>query len=251
MFYDNNKEEKLLKILQFIHSKDENAKILILGRNNNDILCFKKIIKKDSDFKEENNNWYSYHYPSLKIKFSTVHGAKGLEEDYVILINADDGLLGFPNRIEDDEILKLILPKGDQYEYSEERRLWYVALTRAKKYVYILANRKHPSPFVIEIKPSCEILDENNCSKISDVKHCPWCKKGELVFRSKGKFFGCSNYPYCRYRVDYKIVKEGKICRKCGDYLVRRQNGYGKPFYGCNNYPRCNYTSDIPRTKKH
>ena len=251
MFYDNNKEEKLLEILQCIHSKDENARILILGRNNNDILCFKKIIKIDSGFKEEENHCYSYHYPSLKIKFSTVHGAKGLEEDYVALINADDGLLGFPNRIEDDEILKLILPMSDQYEYSEERRLWYVALTRAKKYVYILANRKHPSPFVIEIKPSCEILDENYRTEISDVIHCPWCKKGELVFRSKGKFFGCSNYPYCRYRVDYKTIKEGKICPKCGDYLVRRQSRYNGFFYGCNNYPRCNYTKDIRKRKKY
>ena len=172
IFYDHDKEIRLQQILRLIYEQDNNASVLILGRNNSDIIYFKSIIQKRDTF-NENNQWISYKYPSLNIKFSTVHGAKGLEDDYVILINADDGLLGFPNKIEDDDVLQLLLPVSDHYDYSEERRLWYVALTRTRKYVYILSSRLNPSVFVNEIKEFCEILNVEESDNTPDIISCP------------------------------------------------------------------------------
>ena len=82
----------------------------------------------------------------------TVHRSKGLESDYVVLINADDNLFGFPNQIEDDETIKLLLSKQNDYLYDEERRLFYVALTRTKKIVYVVTSKNNPSIFINEMK---------------------------------------------------------------------------------------------------
>lgn len=99
---------------------------MVLGRNNNDIDTIKEtnkiLLKRD----KENDDSYKIivkEYPYLNIKYSTVHKSKGLEEDYVILINADDGLIGFPNRMDDDPILNLVLSSKENYPFSEERRL--------------------------------------------------------------------------------------------------------------------------------
>lgn len=69
-------------------------------------------------------------HPEMKLRFSTVHSSKGLEEDFVILINGEEGKYGFPNKVEDDDVLNLVLSQPDKIEFAEERRLWYVALTR-------------------------------------------------------------------------------------------------------------------------
>ena len=69
--------------------------------------------------------------------FSTIHSAKGSEAEYIFLMNVNDGYLAFPSLIEDDPILKLIVEHKDVYEYEEERRLFYVALTRTKKQVFL------------------------------------------------------------------------------------------------------------------
>lgn len=85
--------------------------------------------------------------------------SKGLEDEFVIIINAYDSRLGFPNKVEDDELLNLVLSSKSNFEYAEKRRLWYVALTRTKTYTYILASQNNPSIFVEEIKDKCEILN--------------------------------------------------------------------------------------------
>ena len=87
-----------------------------------------------------------------QIKFSTVHKAKGAEFDYVFLMNVNNESLGFPSNIDDDEILKLIIEHIDIYPYEEERRLFYVALTRTKNKVFIYsATGDKTSSFIEEI----------------------------------------------------------------------------------------------------
>ena len=86
------------------------------------------------------------------MKYYTVHKSKGLESDNVIIINMEDKLLGFPSQIEDDKILRFVLNKKDYYPYEEERRLFYVALTRTKNEVYLLIPVNKKSIFVDEIK---------------------------------------------------------------------------------------------------
>ena len=102
-------------IIQKIAEKDDNESILILGRNNNDINQFTKtpLFKKQQDkYKKKNKNeTFTIKYsknPSLKIKYMTVHKSKGLEADNVILINLKDSIIGFPNKIQDDSILKYV-----------------------------------------------------------------------------------------------------------------------------------------------
>jgi DNA helicase-4 len=81
----------------------------------------------------------------------TIHASKGLEEECVIIINLRDDTLGIPNKIKDNEILKCVNNNVDLYPYEEERRLFYVALTRTKSDVYLLVDKKNPSIFVKEI----------------------------------------------------------------------------------------------------
>ena len=133
--------------------------------------------------------------------FRTVHGSKGLQEENVILINCEDSKLGFPNKIEDDPLLSLVLSEKDNYPFAEERRLFYVALTRTKTYTYLLVDKNNPSVFINEIINDCHIINKPvNDNLVKPIK-CPSCLSGTMVLREHEgqKFYGCSNYPYCKF----------------------------------------------------
>ena len=83
-------------------------------------------------------------FPKLSIRFMTVHASKGLEADHVIILRAVTDTMGFPSEIVDDPLLDLVLPEPENFGHAEERRLFYVALTRARKSVTILADRQNP-----------------------------------------------------------------------------------------------------------
>ena len=59
-------------------------------------------------------------------------------------------MIGFPTKIKDEEILKYVNNNKDIFPFEEERRLFYVALTRTKNKVYIICNNE--SIFVSELK---------------------------------------------------------------------------------------------------
>ena len=131
----------IIKPIEIIYYKDLNKTInniiskidedyIILGRNNNDINLLP-------------NN--------LKDKFLTVHKSKGLEWNNVIIINMKNDILGFPNKIKDEKIFRLVTPKLEKYPYSEERRLFYVGLTRTKNKVYLLSYKNNSSIFINEL----------------------------------------------------------------------------------------------------
>lgn len=250
MYYVDDKISGLLGILNSIYKINNNASVLILGRNNKDIEDFYTTRFYRYKFtKVENGDLIvSKDYPTLNLKFSTVHSSKGLEDEFVIIINADDTRLGFPNKVEDDELLNLVLSSKSNFEYAEERRLWYVALTRTKTYTYILANQNNPSIFVEEIKDKCEILNPELLEIDNGHTNCPHCKSGRLVIRTRElngrKFYGCSNYPFCQYTIDDFIAVDRNLrCPECGDFLVYRKGPYGA-FYGCNSYPRCKHKEE-------
>ena len=95
--------------------------------------------------------------PDLKIRFLTVHQSKGLEADYVILLNNRDAKLGFPAHVKDPplktELIKIAEElRLDQVSVNEERRLFYVALTRAKKQVILLTVDGKESSFIKELR---------------------------------------------------------------------------------------------------
>ena len=93
---------------------------------------------------------WQHRYPELEILYSTAHAAKGLEADYVILVGNEAGL--FPSVRETDPIVEAVLPEAEPYPYAEERRLFYVAMTRAKHFLVILYNGERESLFVSELK---------------------------------------------------------------------------------------------------
>lgn len=137
LYYTNNNIKALKELL-----KKAEGEIFVIGRNNKDI--FKYI---DSEYKTLENNYYSYQ--DIKFRYLTAHKSKGLESDTVILINVCNDLLGFPTKIKDEEILKYVNNTKDIYPYEEERRLFYVALTRTKNKVYIICHNE--SIFVKEL----------------------------------------------------------------------------------------------------
>ncbi len=131
---DDNNLDKLLVCLS-----NNKRNILILGRNNKDIEKYINLNRIEKITNMYNN----------KIEYKTVHSAKGLEADCVIIVNLDDSDLGFPNKIKNPDIIDYVYPK-EYYEYAEERRLFYVSLTRSKNEVYLL-KLNNPSIFFKEI----------------------------------------------------------------------------------------------------
>lgn len=143
--YYNNIKIKFKELVEKIYIETYTP-ILILGRNNNDIN-----LVLDSDFKIDSDGSISYlKNKDIKLKYLTIHKSKGLEEENVIIINLSNNKLGLPSKIENEKVLRLVSPNIEKYLYSEERRLFYVALTRTKNYVYLLAP-KNCSIFVKEL----------------------------------------------------------------------------------------------------
>ena len=90
-------------------------------------------------------------HPNLTITFKTIHASKGLEADHVVLLGADSARMGFPSMIVDDPLLALVSPEAEPFANAEERRVMYVAMTRARRTVTFLASEAYPSAFVTEL----------------------------------------------------------------------------------------------------
>lgn len=244
MKYKENKIGAFDQILEIIYSKNPTASVLVLGRNKFDI---NSVLQSRSVYRKNDGTLVFDKYKTLDVKYTTVHSSKGLEADYVILINAEDNKVGFPNQIEDDDLLLLVLSNASEFPYAEERRLFYVALTRTKNICYILTCVDNPSVFVKEIEKDCKIFQLNDVPSENDKIACPYCSSGALVIRENSttgsKFYGCSNFPYCNYKNDDLIsVYKNQRCPDCGDYLRLRTNKTtGNKFYGCNSFPHCKY----------
>jgi DNA helicase-4 len=87
----------------------------------------------------------------LNIIFTTMHSSKGLGFDFVFIFGMNSA---FPSKRTDDEIITMFMPEPDNFEFCEERRLFYVALTRAKKAVMLFIDDGKPSPFILELSSS-------------------------------------------------------------------------------------------------
>ena len=136
-----------IKLIEKIYQETKKP-ILILGRNNFDI---NEILKNKYFILEKEKLIYRKNC-NIKMTYLTVHRSKGLEEENAILINLKNDKLGFPNKIEDDEVLKYVSCKEDNYPFSEERRLFYVAITRTKNKNYLLVPKNNESIFIKELK---------------------------------------------------------------------------------------------------
>ena len=155
-----------------------------------------------SDKPRELSHWNASYKDNLEIAFSTVHGSKGLEADYVFLVNLTRGRKGFPSEIEDDPLLQLAMPVSEAYPYAEERRLFYVALTRAKEMIILYTQSERESEFLIELQKD-GLIDIRRQEGTQSVETCPECQRGSVVVKrnkkSGNQFLGCSRFPRCKY----------------------------------------------------
>ncbi len=207
-------------------------------------------------------------HPALDLSYSTVHSAKGLEDDYVVVLGLCAGRYAFPSEMSDDPLLDLVLAEPEGHRNAEERRLLYVAMTRARRRAYLLAEGGEPSAF------AKELMEQEGVGTFgrppAQVIACRDCGSGRLQRREGpggNTFYGCSNYPYCEHTEracpacgEGLRVREGKLarCRECGStsegcpqcdgMLDQRSGSYG-PFLSCSNYPACSYTRDTGRGK--
>lgn len=137
---------------------------------------------------------------NLAVQFRTVHSSKGLEADYIVIVGLDASRYGFPSAIADDPVLDLAMPSPENYLNAEERRLFYVALTRARREVAVVAPPKAMSPFVVELLEFPEVTVGNSSGEASAAPSvCPACRTGTMTPRSGpyGRFLGCTNFPAC------------------------------------------------------
>jgi DNA helicase-4 len=132
------------------------------------------------------------------VAFTTAHGSKGLEADVVLLPNVTRGRYGFPSQVEDDPVLDLAMAEPDPFPHAEERRLFYVALTRARRAVVLLTVAGQESPFMVELLRDGR-LGVASQDGVRPVQLCPACEDGTLLPRRSryGEFLGCSNFPAC------------------------------------------------------
>lgn len=203
--YTENKSIDFLeeKLKQF----DKDSTVYFLGRYSFDV----DILKNNNNFvlkynvQDNSIDITYYKRKDLKIKFLTVHKSKGLQADYVIILNNKNYGMGFPSKINDLPLIKILLASGlDEYPFAEERRLFYVALTRSKKQTLLLTVENNKSIFTNELESDYKYLMETNTELKRNIYKCPKCG-GRLVQRSGqyGKFMGCSNYPDCKYTKKY------------------------------------------------
>lgn len=235
------------KVIKHILQENPNSSILLLGRYGFDAYN----LSKSSDFiyDEKTGNIFSKTFENKPIEFMTVHRAKGLGYDNVIIINARNEVYGFPSQVQEDPVLKYVVKDDHTIEYAEERRLFYVALTRTKNRVYIVAPKEHPSEFVTEllndyyseIKVHGDlVMDETIDNQITN--KCPVCGYPLQLRYKKAyglKLWICSNEPeICDFMTNN--LKGGILpimkCDKCRDGYMIVKEGKGLPFLGCTNY---------------
>lgn len=159
-FYSYERRDYCKTIGELIVSIPSDKSIFLLGRYSFDDYYLSFMYQSI----KEGNRFY-YMIGGRKIEFLTVHKSKGLEADYVILLQCNKDTYGFPSLVSDDPVLNYVLTKSDQFPYGEERRLFYVAITRAKMKTLVLYDKRFPSVFVDEF------LHPEKVSEESYVKH--------------------------------------------------------------------------------
>ena len=151
-------------------------------------------------------------YKNLQIKFMSIHKSKGLGADVVVILKMESGKYGFPGSMENDPIMNLVRADEQEFLNAEERRVFYVALTRAKQKVYLSTNSYFPSTFIEELKSDDYPEVDYEISNINKgLLACPNCQKGKLFLkypkRVNGYAWICSLSPYCKGKA--------KFCKNC------------------------------------
>lgn len=209
--------------------------------------------------------------PGATITFKTIHASKGLEADHVIILGVDNARMGFPSMIVDDPLLSLVSPEAEPYPNAEERRVMYVAITRARRTVTILASEARPSVFVEELmkEPEFGVVVPLEAQKHTHI--CPGC--GGRLLHMPGKdgrdWYRCEHVKLCGSRMPacpacgvglpvQSRTSGDLVCSDCGEtqracpscdagWLVERRGRYGA-FLGCVRFPECDGKAKLEKS---
>ncbi|ANL33938.1 UvrD-helicase domain-containing protein [Rhizobium phaseoli] len=246
----NDGEKKLAEVLASIletSATSEQTSVLLLGRY--------RFLEPDlSDLQKR--------FPLLRLSFKTIHASKGLEADHVVLLKADSGRTGFPSETVDDPLLSLVSPEIEPFENAEERRVMYVAMTRARRTLTILASKSRPSSFVTELRKDLAAEREKSGTATHAVHECGECG-GRLVdvMGQDGRlWYRCEHVQHCgnilpscpscganlprssSFGSSELSCSCGAASPKCPDckdgWFVERSGRYGS-FLSCVRYPSC------------
>ena len=249
--FRHDAETKLKQVLSSLSDNDQpdnrKTSVLLLGRYRH--LAPDRLPKLRREF------------PKLDITFKTIHSSKGLEADHVIILNLFRGRTGFPSEIVDDPLLSLVSPEAEPFENAEERRVMYVAMTRARQSVTLMGSASMPSAFVTELADDPE-YGVIGMSETTPVNHtCGECGGHLLAFPTKDgrTWFRCEHADLCGHSLSAcgecgtglptkqartemmqcSCGAEYPTCPSCDDgWLVERKGRYGR-FLGCVGFPRC------------
>jgi len=187
------------------------------------------------------------------VSISTIHRAKGLEADHVIVLDVNSSGVGFPSLIQDDPLLDLVRDQDFTFPNASERRVFYVGISRARKATHVISSIKAPSTFALEMQKSES--GEHIGFEESKISNCPSCKSGWLIKKEKVRGLSCTNWPVCKFKTPPCLIcgeptemdveapsiyncenhpKDGvKRCKKCdlGAYEVK--TGRNGNFFGC------------------
>lgn len=203
-FLSTEGREGVVDAVKFIADQiPEDKEIMLLGRYGFDV----NIFKKTELVVHEAKDCVYVTYGQRQMNFMTIHQSKGLECDYIVLLNCNGGTIGFPSQISDSPVLKYVLSEPDAYAFSEERRVFYVGITRAKKQTWVLYERNNPSLFVKEFVKTLEPRVQSG-EGIPESELCPKCRCGRIKIAKRGvavngnpyTVYSCSNEKYgCDY----------------------------------------------------
>lgn len=210
-------ERKLAELATLAGSQMRVVTVLILGRYQYETT--EVVTEQDID------RWNDQYSTRLQIRkvadekkkttkpLDTVHKSKGLEADFVLVHSLQAGWYAFPSEMEDDPLLGLSFANREAFEYAEERRLFYVALTRAREQVTLFLSSSEPSRFVLEL-----LSPEYGKAVVFEGKdeqpvRCNVCRQGYMVQRQSehGPFYGCTRYPSLNCRNRMTLAQKARI----------------------------------------
>jgi DNA helicase-4 len=210
-------ERALAEIAALAESRTRVVTALILGRYQYETT--KVITEQDID------RWNDQYRGRVEIKkvvdekkktvkpLDTVHKSKGLEADFVLVHSMQAKWYAFPSEMEDDPLLGLSFANREAFEYAEERRLFYVALTRAREQVTLFLSSTEPSRFVLELLQPEYGKAVAFEGKDEQPIRCNVCRQGYMVQRpgKRGPFYGCTRYPSLRCRNQMTLEQRARI----------------------------------------
>ena len=226
-------QKQILKSIDIWSKNDDLSKksILILARYN-------KLLPTQSDIK-----WLHTVWTGDILSPNTIHGSKGLEADYVIVVGVrgkiiskhiKNAYLSLPSEIVDDELLNLVLPDPEEMPFAEERRLFYVATTRARLGTALFALKTYPSSFAEEIG---NIKEVRVLGRRLQTEPCPCCAAQRKNFSIKVNSRSCEKCSFTPPRCD-RCEEQSLSAQRCE---VGKDNAKRRVYFRCTDGACGNY----------